>query len=346
MFLTPFSLFSYLRLRGIASAASIMQDGWQVSTYEGRNNLFFARAGSLQFTVKQAGSHDTRQALVREAEWYWFAQSDPRLRLMRPFLPHIYSWDPERFVFVMQTLAGSSFPQLPPHERFSANHAAKMGGIMATVHMESARSITDPDLANHFSRRLPTFLNVYQTALHSSSSTVLSDGQREFYTTLRTQPEFDLLLSRLRETWRAETLIHSDWKLANCLIDPAIANATPYIIDWELIHHGDSAWDAATLLQSYWNYWVEQPSLYPLNEIRPALAAFWSAYSTARQWNAEESTAQLTRTIAFAGARMLQSIFESTSKLDAIQPSHVRLMQASLNILKDPAAATKEFFRA
>ncbi|MFN7937893.1 MAG: phosphotransferase [Bryobacteraceae bacterium] len=346
--LTPASLLSYLRLRGINGTNALFQGQWGVSAYQGRNTLLFARAGSLHLTIKQAGSwrHDQRQALTREAEWYWLAHNDSRFLAFRCFLPRIYSWDPERSIFVMETIPGKSFPQLPQHQRFHPPHAAQLGQAMALVHSGCAEAIASPDLARHFPRDLPSFLNVPQAAQRNAQSKALSAGQKEFYSVLRVHPEFDPLLAQLRESWRTETLIHSDWKLANCLIDASAPTPTPHIIDWELVHHGDSIWDAATLLQSYWNYWVEHPSLHPLTEIRPALSAFWSAYCSARHWSTEESAANRTRAVAFAGARMLQTIFESTAKLDTIQPNHVRLMQASLNILQDPAAATKEFFPA
>lgn len=343
---TPATLPSYLRLRGVASSGAVCQGQWDVSTHSGRNQIFFLRAGSLQLTVKQAGDGrpDKLRCLIREAEWYWLAQNDPRFQSLTPLLPSVYSWDPERYIFVMETLPGKSIPTLPRQARFHPMLARRLGEAMALVHDQCAAIAAAPDLQNHFLRALPTFLNAPQTARESATDSSLSLAQKEYLTVLRNHPEFDPPLAELRQSWRGETLIHSDWKIANCLADPAHPEAMPHIIDWELVRRGDSLWDAATLLQSYWMRWVEQPLEWPLEEIRPALQGFWSAYAGARRWSEEEAAANRLRAVSLAGARMLQTIWEYTVDLPALAPMHIRMLQLSLNILQHPATATREFF--
>jgi len=348
MFLTPATALSYLQMRGITPAERVAKGEWEVTAHESRNTLYFVRAGSLRLTLKQAGdwSSGKRQSLVREAEWYWLAHNDVRFQRLTGLLPHVYSWDPDRFVFVMETIEGTSMIELPPVERYHPSRARALAAAMALVHEECSSLISATDLIYQFSRALPAFLSAPQSAHESALNPSLSQAQREYLAVLRKYPDFEPPLQQLRETWRAETLIHSDWKLANCMADPAHPEAAPHIIDWELIRCGESLWDAATLMQSYWNNWTERPDSGLLAGVHTALSAFWAAYAAGRGWDAEESHAGRERTMLLAGARMLQTVWESAAEQKALRPADVRMLQLSLNILHNPRPAIEEFFPA
>jgi hypothetical protein len=102
----------------------------------------------------------------------------------------------------------------------------------------------------------------------------------------------DLTLRRMRESWRADTLIHGDIKWENCLvicsdasrtdvrahfINPSLPGATApqrpreggidemsssnspvslRLIDWEIADLGDAAWDAGSVFQAYLAFWL------------------------------------------------------------------------------------------
>ncbi|MBL8222275.1 MAG: phosphotransferase [Bryobacterales bacterium] len=348
MFLTPATALSYLGLRGVTTAEWVAKGEWEVTAQESRNTLYFVRAGSLRLTIKQAGdwSSGKRQSLVREAEWYWLAQNDVRFQRLTSLLPHIYSWDPGRSIFVMETIAGSSMRDLPPVERYHPARARALGAAMALVHKECEGLVSAAELGYQFSRSIPSFLNAPRSAHESAHDTSLSPARQEYLAVLRKYPGFEPPLQQLRESWRAETLIHSDWKLANCMVDAENPEAAPHVIDWELIRCGDSLWDAATLMQSYWSGWTETPGPGLLAGVRTALAAFWSAYAAGRGWDAEESHARRERAMLLAGARMLQTVWESAADQKALRPADVRMLQLSLNTLQNPAPAIEEFFPA
>lgn len=348
MFLTPATALSYLRLRGIMTAEWVCKGEWEVTAHESRNTLYFVRAGPLRLTVKQAGDWrgEKRQSLVREAEWYWLAQNDTRLERLRCLLPRVYSWDPERSIFVMETIAGRSMEELPRGDRYHPARARGLGEAMALVHEECTDLVSAADLRYQFSRTLPAFLSAPQSAQESAHDTSISQARQEYLAVLRKYPEFAPPLEQLRESWRAETLIHSDWKLANCMVDADNAEAAPRIIDWELMRCGDSLWDAATLMQSYWSGWTERPDARLLAEVRGALAAFWGAYAAGRGWDAEESSVRRERAMFLAGARMLQTVWETGADQKALRPADVRMLQLSLNILGNPGPALEEFFPA
>ena len=111
------------------------------------------------------------------------------------------------------------------------------------------------------------------------------------------------------------------------------------MVDWEFVAWGDSIGDVATLLQSYWNFWVRSPAEYPIETIQPALRALLDTYARARGREPVKFTA---RAIRFAGARMLQTVFETLDKAEEITGPAVRLLQASLNILTRPDWAVEQ----
>jgi thiamine kinase-like enzyme len=104
-------------------------------------------------------------------------------------------------------------------------------------------------------------------------------------------------------------------------------------VDWEFAAWGDPAWDLATLLQSYWNFWVLWPSRYRIEDIQPALRAALVGY--ARHDIAD-------RAVRLAGARMLQTAFERLDKAEQMTAEAVRLMQGSLHILTRPEWAAEQ----
>ncbi|MBL8174108.1 MAG: aminoglycoside phosphotransferase family protein [Bryobacterales bacterium] len=310
--------------------------------------MYFVRTGALRLTLKQAGDGrgEKRQTLLREAEWYWLAQNDPRLERLKSLLPRVYSWDPDRSIFVMETIPGKSMAELGREERYHPARARRMGEAMAMVHEECRGLVAAADLGYQFSRMLPSFLSAPRSAHESAHNTSIPRGQREYLAVLRKYPEFEGPLEKLRASWQVETLIHSDWKLGNCLVDEGDAEAAPHIIDWELLRCGDSLWDAATLLQSYWSGWAERPDAGLLADVRIALAAFWGAYAAGRDWDEAEAAVRRERAMLLAGARMLQSVWESTARQEAMRAADVRMLQMSLNILRDAGPATEELFGA
>jgi hypothetical protein len=84
-------------------------------------------------------------------------------------------------------------------------------------------------------------------------------------------------------------------------------------------------------VQSLWNHWVRDPDERSIEEIRPALHAFFDAYG-----------APVAPIIAFAGARMLQSAWESLHKSTQMEGEAVRLAQVSLHILTRPEWAREQ----
>jgi Ser/Thr protein kinase RdoA (MazF antagonist) len=216
-------------------------------------------------------------------------------------------------------------------DRFAPELGRLRGEAMGTFH----REMTAGSLAATFPGAIPWHLSLNE--LGEDDLDDPSAGQRELARMVKKHAEFGRGLDRLRAEWRADTLIHGDWKLDNCLISPD--RDSMRVVDWEFVSWGDSIWDVSALLQSYWNFWVRRPLDYSIESIRPALRAFLSAYAEAREWDAGELAA---RAIRFAGARMLQTAFENLDKIEEMTGQTVRLMQGSLNVFTRPDWAAEQ----
>ena len=247
---------------------------------------------------------------------------------------------------VIELVPLTSITEMDAPEIFHPQRAKLLGEAMATLHGSMTWAPNDPEMIDRYPCEIPPFLDA---ASILSLGPFQDDGadsisRKDFLRACRSLSALEPALDQLRESWRCETLIHSDWKLANCLADPADPAAAPKIIDWESCDLGDPAWDCATLLQSYWTYWMTQPKLYDLTAIRPAAQAFWDGYCAKRGYDEAHSAAERTRAVRFAGARLIQTAWEWLDGEEQMTASAIRLLQASSNILKNPDAAEKMLF--
>jgi thiamine kinase-like enzyme len=81
------------------------------------------------------------------------------------------------------------------------------------------------------------------------------------------------------------------------------------IIDWEIADIGDEAWDAGAVIQAYLSFWVfslplnsgmsltdaAASSPYSGDEIKSALAAYWSSYARTRGFTQPAARQMLNR---------------------------------------------------
>ncbi len=81
-------------------------------------------------------------------------------------------------------------------------------------------------------------------------------------------------LERQRTLERAPRLLHGDFKLDNCILDPA-SLALAAVIDWDMSTRGDPLFDVATLL-SYWTEPGDPPCMHRLAQMPTAFPGFLS----------------------------------------------------------------------
>jgi Ser/Thr protein kinase RdoA (MazF antagonist) len=319
VFLTEANVLHYLVRRGFARYDAVTSGDYAVRNLTRRNRNFRVSTGAREFLVKQAGewNHAGRATIEREAALCRQAHTDARFAAVRRLAPATYSYDPNASILIFDCLSASADA--------SRGIAPELARTIAAAMAEFHRAMSSPDLAATFPGDHPGILSMHRW--NTDDFDGRTEGQRELLLLVRRHEAFGVALESLRAAWNPSTLIHNDWKIENCLLQ----GAGFHVIDWELAGWGDPLWDAATFLQSMWNVWVRDPDEYSLEEIRPALLAFVEGYGA--------PTGPL---VAFAGARMLQSAWESLHKATHIEGDAVRLAQASLNILMRPDWAREQ----
>ena len=320
MFLTPANILHYLLEKRFADLEDVVSGQFTVRSISRRNHNFRVTSGAREYLVKQIKKWDqeSRSSLDREAKLYWETANNPCFAPVAALAPQSYAWDPSNAVLILEYLPEHT-ELYDLHDRFAPSLGRLVGQTMGSFH----RAMQADGLASLFPADAP-----WQFFPHTNNEADSGDekaGRRELFRAVRKYPEFGRELDRLRAEWRAETVIQGDWKLDNCLISPERDRVR--VVDWEFTVWGDPVWDLATLLQSYWNFWVLWPSRYQIEEIQPALRAVLDGYARPEMTE---------RAIRYAGARMLQSAFEHLDQADQMTAEGVRLMQASLNILTRP----------
>jgi Ser/Thr protein kinase RdoA (MazF antagonist) len=326
MYLTAANVLHYLLDKRFADPFDVVSGKFTVRGLSRRNHNFRVTSGAREYLVKQVRKWDAegRASLEREAAVYWKARTDACLAPFVELAPRSHAWDPPNAVLILEYLTEhAELYDLP--DRFAPEIAQLAGEAMGAFH----RAMRSEEHRTMFPAEVPWQLSMYQTKEEDLAEE--ASGRRDFVRAVRRYPEFGHELDQLRAQWRADTVIQGDWKLDNCLISSARDRLR--VVDWEFAGWGDPAWDLATLLQSYWNFWVLWPSSYRIEEIQPALRAVLAGY--ARPDIAEHA-------IRFAGARMLQTAFERLDKAERMTAESVRLMQASLNILTRPEWAREQ----
>ncbi len=127
------------------------------------------------------------------------------------------------------------------------------------------------------------------------------------------------------------------------------------IVDWELSRLGDPCWDVGSFFGEYLTYWLlsipvtgQDPpdrfldlARYPLDKMRPAIRAFWSAYvSGSGLTDPGLHDAFLIRSVRYATARLVQTAYEQGQVSALLTGNIVVLLQLAFNILQRPEEAS------
>ena len=356
MVLSTRNVADYLVHRGIIGYDDILNDGLAVTETTRRNRNFRVKPDEAPgFFVKQVSAWDPLSiaTLEREARFYWQAWNRPALNPLARWLPRFHSYESARNVLVLELVEGGE--DMGTHHRrlgrFPEQVAAEAGRALAGLH-ETGRAILGTDDAATFPDHIPWIL----TAPTTPEGAAGGDGSMgELLRLLRSYPELRDGLERTRSDWESDTLVHGDLKWENLIVVGNGEGEAPElrIIDWELVHRGDAAWDVGAMIQAYLNFWVftmpVQPDSTPqdlvkgapwrIEQMWPALRSFWRAYSDARDIAGPDEF--LARSMRCAACRLLQTAYESLQQAPRLTPHAVLLLQLSANTLKDPHAATR-----
>lgn len=358
--LTPFiakngrnQLVHYLVERGLVPYDSIVDgDVLVVENRSRHSNFAVIRKNGGSYFVKQIqeGQPVAAETLAREAALYRMAASDASLEPLRRLMPRFHDYDPARHVLVIELLEDAA--SVATHQRrisaFPIDVAASIGRALARYHVNTRDELLDKAALTAFPRTMPWTLAFHVQMPYFQN---VSAANRQFFEILNRYPQFAAGLERARGGYRYDALIHGDMKFDNCMI--ANHGGEPLrVVDWELADIGDADWDTGAIFHSYLSWWAFSVPVgndgrplaalasSPLESMQPAMHAFWNAYVD--EAKIADRGERLARATAYAGARLLQTVYESLAYSETITPGAVLLSQMSINILNDPRRAAAE----
>ena len=358
MLVQPENVVHYLAERRLLSVQSVVEGDFMVFDQSSRNyNLKVLRRKSPGFFIKQVRSRSSAYTLTleREAKCYEMASRHPRFGAMAALLPKCHHWDPASTVLVLEMLpdAESLWEHHQRQGRFPVEIAELQGDKLGTYHRQMELCFPALEELQLFDKKLPWILSIHET--HPQYLSQMSQGNTQLLQILQAYPNLTRALDTLKRSWAFRALLHGDIKWENLLLyrerpeDPLDIR----IIDWEMADLGDECWDAGAILQAYLSFWIFMLPLGPGvtldqaaemspfrgEDMKVALAAFWTRYAAARGFGKTTSRRYLERCMACAAARMVQTAYEGIQKSPQITPQALCQLQMSMNILHDPATA-------
>jgi aminoglycoside phosphotransferase (APT) family kinase protein len=336
----------YLIARELVAPERVVAGDLEIRDASRRNRNYRVESrDGPSYLVKQAGTPDARATLAQEASAYRVLEAAGPA--VARYVPAFHGFDDHHALLVLELVdSGRTLAEHQSRGRFSATLAREVGRALGTLHRESAA-------AARRAGQPPYALFIHRPTVGWLRDT--SDANVQLVRLVQGAPALVQALDELRADWRVECLVHNDYKADNCVVvrDRSGRGRGIRLVDWEIAGPGDPAWDAGSVFGDYLGVWLSSIPItgsdpperfaelarFPLARMRPALAAFWSAYSAAAGLDATTSDRRLVRSVRFAAARLLQTASEQTQYSPQLTGTTLCLAQVAANVLGRPHEA-------
>jgi Ser/Thr protein kinase RdoA (MazF antagonist) len=331
---------AYLLEHGLTEPRDVVDGELRIEDVSSRNRVFLAgRRDGSAIVVKQARQADAA-ALAHEAAVLRALAQVPALTA---HVPHVAAFDADAGVLTLTTPGdGLALTAAERRRCVPLLPLRVLGGVLAALHA------LPPDAIEPRDEDTDPAWGLLLDALPYSMLIELSAAGRDLLRRIQHGPELVGRLTALSPA--ADAVVHGDVRWSNCLA--ATSGETRrrtglVLIDWELAGAGSAAFDVGSVLAELLRMWVVSiplvaphepwriPARVPLARLRPAAAAFFSAYR-ARRPLAPGVAAEL------AAVRLLQSAFELADGFSEVPATAVLLVQVAANILAGPERAAAE----
>ena len=341
----------FLLNRGLLGSDAVVDGELAISDVSSRNRNFRVetRDGPC-YLLKQGATAEAVATVAHEAMVYHrLIGAQPALA---GHLPRFCGYDPAEGVLVLE-LVPEAEDLRSRHLRggsFSVGPAAVLGSVLGNLHRVTRGLDRDGLPAG-----TPWVLSAHRP--DSRLFRDVSAAGLELIRIVQGAEGFGQALERLRTGWRTDALIHSDVKWDNCLVSVREDRADDLkLVDWEVAIGGDPCWDIGSALSQYLSAWLFSipitgevpperfPELagYPLDGMKPALAACWQGYVDARELAPGSTASELLRAVELAGARLVQTAFEAAQMMQQLTSSLILHLQLALNVMLRPAPAATQ----
>jgi aminoglycoside phosphotransferase (APT) family kinase protein len=358
--LTPYAVVRYLLDQRLLDAEDVVDGGLVVVDASRRNcNFKVLRSRPPSYLVKRGVGADGLATVAREAAVYALLADGPADPAPGHNLPRWFGYDAGTGTLVLELVRGTH--DLHEHHgrvaRFSKALARAVGRALARLHGVLDEDATRGDVWVRLSDEPPWTLGIHRPTLEDYCA--MSSGAASLVRMVQQSDDLCDALDRLRGGWQRTAVIHGDLRWENCVVLPGRGSAASAVqlVDWEFARIGDPDWDVGSMLANYLSTWLlsiptvgdgaDMPAVVPLaalpiERMQPAVGTFWAAYAAATKLAPAESGSRLLRAVRYAGARLVQTAYEQSQPRPEVTEHVVRLLQASLNIMRRPHEAAAQ----
>jgi hypothetical protein len=367
--LTVDSVTSYLLERRLIDHSWIVGGELTIHDAARRNrNIQVQGPDGAGLFVKQpdATEEGGPATLRREANFYRFCRDSLAVSEVLRFLPPMIHDDSASATLVLELIPNAVSIRTLVRDQASEDQildaTCAIGHALGTVHrLFGAAYLNEGRRFVGFASKLPWILS-----LQKPKPAILANLSAANFELLRIVQADEGIFNRLealRGRWEIKTVIHGDVKFEHFLIDPSGAtlaqNRFPvWIVDWEMVGLGDSAWDLAGALSDLLFNWVSsmpigdsataeelfERATVPLADWRTLSRAMWSGYRAGACLFPVESDRLLLRAVKYSAARLIQSVFEISHEAERLSGRAVILLQLAANLLAEPELGQMQLY--
>jgi thiamine kinase-like enzyme len=355
MMLHPLNIPHFLFNEDLISTEEVVCHNFTIHNNHSRNhNFIINKYREHPLFIKQVKTYEAEKVhtLTREATCYWLASNHPEFHCWKDIMPEYKTFDFNNHILVTTYYPSTSlYDQLNKSDQLNHDISKQIAEILYECHNPQLPTILNEHYAQYFPSEIPFVFKM--AAEHFRSGWRQNEAhKRELFELIQSDPDYVERMEEICHQWESKTIIHSDIKFQNLLID---SHGKIKIIDWETCDIGDPLWDVAAVFHMYFLAWInealqlnntDQTKNNVLTMSEPYMQReslrFWETYRNLANWTSEESDLKLEKTLSFTALKLVHTSFEITTQSQKVDPYVARILQLGLNILKDSQSIVKE----
>ena len=348
MRLTIKNISAFLLEKGLLKPKSVVDGDFMVTQTQNRNAIFKIHIkNNKSLFVKQLVNFDPQNTyfLQKDATCLWLIKNEKTFAALSQYVPEYYGYDPEKQVLIVEYLpeAKNLEEVYQAQNGFSPALLKQAAKILSSFHFKLEDQTMTNRAVQFFMRQLPW---TFQFALSPESNAMAMYGQSPVVDYLQQNESFLKLMKDNVKLYEISSLMHGDIKGVNFILQDQNNPDTLKIIDWELSDIGDPLWDVGGFIQSLFvSQIIKNTSTAPyqtpnnLSEAQMAqsmeeIKTLWEAYAQLQKFDAATNAKALSKTIKFAGMRMIQTAFEHNMASQQMQPNVIKILQISHSLMQ------------
>lgn len=347
-------LLQYLLERELVSPQAVVADAITITNVSSRNRNFriFVDDGRSFIAKQNEQEANGIGTLGHESAIYELLAHRSAEAFDPAFIPRFFGFDSDQNLLLLELNAkAENLRQIHyRRRRFSTLLARRAGQGLGQLHNVPISSVT----TQIEGRCDPLALKLGLPG--SSILSQLSGANLGLLRLIQKYPALCQNLADLQNSWVETALIHSDFKWDNCIAFAAPGSERKtkiQIVDWEFAGLGDPLWDVGAVFGDYFGTWLTSMPLldgnpperwvdlaaFPLEQMHPAINAFWTAYSAQREFSHVEAEECLIKSVRYSAGRLLESSYEQMQQSATINSYVYCHLQLALNLMERPAEA-------